>query len=148
MSGVTQSSGGGAQQSDPGLAASSGSNKLTISLSAIVASLWAGIWGFDWAATHLDPGALFVAIVGSLVIGAAITYYISKRTFEVLHEFEAWQHEAQMRQLAIDAYRAVNHLPPGHSLTPSSADAKVMVEHTVDFLTKADALSPQAKDHP
>ena len=63
-------------------------NKLTISLSAIVASVWAGIWGFDWAATHLDGGALFIAILIGLGLGAWLTYYLVKKAFEETHTLE------------------------------------------------------------
>lgn len=145
MTGGTQPSSGVPNTSDSGPTASSGGNKLTISLSAIVASLWAGIWGFDWAASHLDSSALLFAILVSLVIGAAITYFISSRTFEILHEFERWQHDAQMRQLAVEAYRAVNHLPPGHYPSVSDAEAKIMVERAISLLKGTAVENPPAK---
>ena len=146
MSGGTQPGSGAPKAGDSGPTASSGSNKLTISLSAIVASLWAGIWGFDWAASHLDSGALLFAILVSLVFGAVITYYISSKTFEILDRFERWQHEAQMRQLGIEAYRAVNHLPPGQPLPHSEGEAKIMVDHAVELLRGAAMESPPTQD--
>ena len=146
VSGETQPGSGAPKASDSGPTASSGSNKLTISLSAIVASLWAGIWGFDWAASHLDSGALLFAILVSLVFGAVITYYISSKTFEILDRFERWQHEAQMRQLGIEAYRAVNHLPPGQPLPHSEGEARIMVDRAVELLRRATVESPPAKD--
>ena len=67
---------------------SSSGNKLTVSLSAIVASIWAGVWGFDWAATHLSGGALFIAIIIGLGVGTWLTFYLVNRTFEETHSLQ------------------------------------------------------------
>lgn len=114
-----------------GAAASSGANKLSISLSAIVASLWAGIWGFDWAATHLGSGALFVAVLIGLAIGASITFYLTRETFRLVRQFEGWQHEAQMRALAIEDYRARHGEPsPGPAPPNPGAGSSLEVDVT------------------
>jgi len=53
----------------------------TIALSAIIAATWAGVWGFNWAATHLSSDQLFPAILIGLGVGTGLTAYVIERTF-------------------------------------------------------------------
>ena len=61
---------------------------LTISLSAIIASIWAGVWGFEWAATHLNGDELFVAVITGLVFGTGLTVYAVERSFNAVRRAE------------------------------------------------------------
>jgi hypothetical protein len=147
------SAAGGSAQAGPrspatpsGPSVSSGGNKLSISLSAIVASLWAGIWGFDWAATHLGSGALLLAVLVSLAIGAAITYYIARETFATVREFERWQHEARMEQLRIEKYRAEHNQPAGGDGDRDDSTAEVTEAAPPEVVSGPKIVSPPAKD--
>jgi hypothetical protein len=46
---------------------------ITIATSTIVASIWTGLWGFDWAASHLTSGQLYNAILIGLGVGTGLT---------------------------------------------------------------------------
>ncbi|MGD0250533.1 MAG: hypothetical protein ABSB97_06575 [Thermoplasmata archaeon] len=67
---------------------------MTISLSAIIAAIWAGIWGFNWAATHLDGGALFISIIIGLGVGAWLTYHFVERSFNTVDTLEQLYYRA------------------------------------------------------
>lgn len=49
------------------------SRNATIAVSTIIASIWAGLWGFNWAATHLSPDQLWWAILYGLMAGTALS---------------------------------------------------------------------------
>jgi hypothetical protein len=74
----TQEGSSESKKTGPDVASASG---LSVALSAIVAAIWVGIWGFDWAATHLSEGDLYVAILVGLGGGIALTIYAIERTF-------------------------------------------------------------------
>lgn len=57
---------------------------LTVSLSAIIASIWVGVWGFEWAATHLSGDELFIAVLAGLVFGTGMTVYAVERPFNAV----------------------------------------------------------------
>jgi len=63
--------------------ASAHGKNVTISVSAIIASIWAGLWGFNWAASHLQSGQLFLAIIVGLGVGTGLTAYLIYKAFEV-----------------------------------------------------------------
>ena len=73
--------------------ATSGS-QLTISLSAIIAAISAGIWGFNWAASHLEGGALFLAILVGLGVGTWLTYHFVERSFKTVDTVEQLYYRA------------------------------------------------------
>jgi hypothetical protein len=68
---------------------STSGSHIALSLSAIIAAVWAGLWGFDWAASHLDSGQLFVAILTGLVLGTGLTIYVTWSAFHAMKVFEA-----------------------------------------------------------
>jgi len=54
---------------------------VSIATSAIIASIWTGLWGFDWAATHLSSDQLYQAILIAITIGTALTLLVVWLTF-------------------------------------------------------------------
>ena len=66
-----------------GIGSSQGKH-VTVALSTIIAAIWAGIWGFNWAATHLSGDQLLSAILVGLMFGTAMTIYMIERTFSLL----------------------------------------------------------------
>lgn len=46
---------------------------ISIATSTIVAAIWTGLWGFDWAASHLTSGQLYNAILIGLGVGTGLT---------------------------------------------------------------------------
>lgn len=59
---------------------------VTIATSTIIASIWAGLWGFNWAASHLQSGQLFVAIMVGLAFGTFLTVYLVHLTFQLARD--------------------------------------------------------------
>jgi hypothetical protein len=49
----------------------------------MVAAIWAGIWGFNWAASHLSGTQLLVTILVGLFTGTALTGYLFERAFQL-----------------------------------------------------------------
>lgn len=60
--------------------------QVSIALSSIIASVWAGLWGFDWAASHLTSGQLYNAILLGLVFGTAMTLSLGLVAFWVAYQ--------------------------------------------------------------
>jgi hypothetical protein len=60
----------------------------------IIAAIWAGIWGFNWAATHLDTGAMFLSILVGLVAGVILTYKLVDRAFDAVTTVEQLYYQA------------------------------------------------------
>ena len=85
-------SGSPSTQKTGGVSISAG--QLSISLSAIIASIWAGIWGFNWAATHLTGGGLFVAILIGLAVGSLLTFRFVERSFDTVDSVEQLYYRA------------------------------------------------------
>jgi hypothetical protein len=59
---------------------------VTLATSAIVASVWTGLWGFDWAATHLSSDQLYQAIIIALSVGTALTTIVIGLTFWAINK--------------------------------------------------------------
>jgi hypothetical protein len=73
-------------------------SSLTISVSAMVAAVWAGIWGFDWAATHLSGTQLLAAVLVGLFTGTALTGYLFERAFQLAKASPAAHKELKLQQ--------------------------------------------------
>lgn len=88
MSGGTSATGSQATNPTPSAGGttdvSSQGKHLSIATSSIIAAIWAGLWGFNWAASHLSQGALFVSIMVGLACGTGLTVYLVNRTFDAM----------------------------------------------------------------
>lgn len=115
-SGTSSQNGKGAKGAGSGgqtPAVSTSGNTLTISLSAVIAAMWAGIWGYNWAATHLASGMLFITVVAGLSIGAVVTYHLTSQTFRIVEKFEDYQYKLQDKALDLERYKAEHGQPAG-----------------------------------
>jgi len=100
----------------------SGSGTLTLSLSAIIAAIWTGIVGFDWAASHLDGAALLASILFALLLGTALTVYLVERTIG---------NRAGAAPVASNDLRSRGTTPSGSSGPSPSESAPWREEHPV-----------------
>ncbi len=66
-------------------------HQLTIGTATIIAAVWAGLWGFNWAATHLSSGQLFVAILAGLSAGTALTAYLGGMAIKAVRDVAKMQ---------------------------------------------------------
>ncbi|MGA8710241.1 MAG: hypothetical protein WB786_03300 [Thermoplasmata archaeon] len=58
----------------------------SIALSAVITAIWGGLWGFDWAASHMSEGLLFISIIIGLCFGTGLTYYVAKNAFDIIRK--------------------------------------------------------------
>lgn len=69
---------------------------ISVAVSAIIASIWTGLWGFNWAASHLSSWQLYGAILLGLIGGIGLTVFVVERSFKAIDTAsDSWERVAK-----------------------------------------------------